>query len=694
MKIPVYCLLGICLAWVVGCGKIVLNENEPASDILEKKKEGVVLVENGEGKTIIVLSENASEMELEAAGHFQKYIEKASGVHLEIKREGEEWEEGVVPVYIGATEALKQLGVNLEELEEETYGIKVSHQGVFLFGRDAGFGRNVMVDDKMLSSTHWSAYRTPATTWAVNHIVEEAIGVRWLWPGALGTFIPEKSTIVIALQDEMRRPLLERRSYMAKGRLVLHDKKQPSYVVDLETQAHLQKEAREWLENHQAGNRTDIYYGHSFNDWWEKYSASHPDLFALPPSPDIKQPFPNEHRVKLRLANPAVLDFIEKEYLEAGKPDTWAVTPNDGSGFDTSSETAAWDIPAGQDKLLVWQAKGELTARYIRFWNLVHERLKKHNPDVRLSTLAYSCYRQPPTPETPVTAELIVGIVHGYKDSAAYASWKGWSDQGAKMVLRPNWWHAGVHAPYLEPRAQADYIKFAFENRMIAFSKDTLMGYWATQGLTYYVVARTVANPQLEVEDIISEYTSAFGSAENKIREYLEYWMEVSQKINFAGAVSIHSSETSEQSSLYQEMATRHGFGRSILTGSFRGIPYLYEDEILNPAEQLLKEAYELAAADVENPEVRKRVEFLQSGLQEFRLTRDILKLGYAIKEEGKKEWLPEFQKMEKQLHALRTQLTLTHALWAESVYTNEVRRKIPTSSASLPELTENMDGL
>lgn len=657
-----------------------------------------LLVLDGEARAVIVTGAEAGAMEREAAGLLQRYIERSTGAKLAIVAEGSEAEvaSSLEKIHVGATAALAREGIDVTQLEEEAYGIRTTPNGIFLFGRDEGLGHNVNLNSRRSDTprgAHWSAYRTPATKWAVNDLAQEIIGVRWLWPGPLGTFVPKKSTLRVAARNEIRQPLLLRRTYMAKQRLVAHASDAPTYLVDAQLQERLQKEARDWMEDHQAGNRTEIFYGHAFSDWWEKYAAADPTLFAVPPSEKFRQPFPNTNRVKLRLSNPSVLDRIEQEYLEAGKPATWPVTPNDGSGFDTSDATAAWDIPAGQDKLTVWRAKGQLTARYVRFWNLVYERLRKHNPEVKLTVLAYSCYRQPPPPEVDVSAKMIMGVVNGYKGEEPYTAWKGWSARGAELLLRPNWWHVGVHVPYLEPQAQGDYVRFAAEHGMIAFTADSLMGYWATQGLNYYVVARLVANPKVTPEQAIAEYTAAFGAAEPKIREYFDYWMDLSQKVNYAGATSQHTGGQA-QTSLYQEMAERHGFTRSMLTGSFRAIPYLYDETTFTVPEKLLAEARALAEADAGNAEALERVRFLEDGLAEFRLTRDLLAIGYEIKEKQRTDLLPEFHRKGKQLRALRAELTPRHVVWGEALYENEIRRRIPTSQWALPELKENMDGL
>lgn len=657
----------------------------------------LTLVQENKALAVIVIPATPNPIEKEAADKLHHYLLKATGVSLPIVNEGTAEEKAAkqTKIWIGKTNALSKEGIDPATLPDESYGVKITKGAIFLYGKDNNTWRDTLVPQSVskrpdyVNGQHWSAHRAPGTKWAVNAFAEKLLGVRWLWPGEVGTYIPRHTTVTAEPVETLTRPRLERRVYMAKSRL-LNSTNEPWQLLDGTTRKKLKTETLDWLESHHAGSRIDLFYGHSFAHWWDKYSSAQPDLFAVPPTPDIQHPFPRHDRVKLRLSNPAVLDVIEKEYLEAGKPARWAVTPNDGSGFDTSPETMAWDKPANQDKMTIWRAKGYLTERYVHFWNLVYERLKKHNPDVKLSVLAYSCYRKPPLPETEVKAKLILGIVNNFKGHGAYDSWKGWSSRGAEMFLRPNWWHLGAHSPYLEPLAQGKYVKFAAENGMIAFSADSILGYWSTQGINYYVVARLIANPDLEPEAVIDEYCSAFGPAKEKIRAYLDYWMENSQKVNFAGAEGQHSAETGAGSGEYNAIAKKYGL-KSVLTGSFRAIPLLYKDALFEVPLRLLEEARELAKTD---PDALKRVEFLQQGLREYLLTKQVLELGYAIKENGQSRLWKEFEAKANELKALRTELTKEHVIWGDSVYENEMRRKIPTTVSVLPESAGNMDGL
>lgn len=654
----------------------------PLSGKVSSEKETLLLVEEGQPRAVIWLPKEASGLEREAAQKLQDYIRTASGAELPIRTEGEavsDEKEEVVNIAIGRTRAARQAGIVMEQLPPEAYGIKTVGQTLFLYGCDAD----------LPPDAPWSRSRTTATKWAVNELVKTEMGVRWLWPGRLGTDVPRRRTIRVRRQESLRQPVLQERVFRARNRLMSRRLGDPAYLVDPAQQRQLAAEARDWLEDHQSGSRAGYQYGHAFFHWWEKYGAAHPDYFAVPPSDAFAQPYPHPGRVKLRLSNPEVIDRIEEEYVAAGCPPFWNISPNDGDGFDTSAATSAWDIPRDQDKLTVWRAKGDLTARYVTFWNKVHGRLKKHNPDLALVTLLYGAYRNPPPPEVALEAKLIGALVPPY---TSHEIWKGWSDHGVSLILRPNWWHSGGSAPYIPVVPQAEFIRFAARNGMVGFNADSLLGYWATQGLNYYVTARVVEEPEIDPLVAIGEYTAAFGKAEPKIRAYFDGWMEFSRRaaypVSAGGSISINPD------GLYETAARRHRFDSGALTGSFHALRYLYEEETLAKPLAILKEAEALAREDTERPEALERVQFLASGLQELRLVRETLKLGYRLREKPEAATVEAFLRKADELRDHRRQMTLRHAIWGESVYAEEIRRKVPTTPQVIPAIEEAANGL
>ena len=158
---------------------------------------------------------------------------------------------------------------------------------------------------------------------------------------------------------------------------------------------------------------------------------------------------------------------------------------------------------------------------------------------------------------------------------------------------------------------------------MIGFDFDSLMGHWANQGTLYYLIARLSERPDLSSEQVIAEYTGAFGPAAPVVREYLDYWEQFTARV--ASPVTAGGDVSQDRNGLYETLARKHGITVSALSGSWRIMPFLYTDEVIAPGEAILARAQQVAANDSET--VQNRIGFLQAGLQLLKGQREIIRL-------------------------------------------------------------------
>jgi len=603
------------------------------------------LVKDNKPQAVIILSDHIDDSSLKAVESFVKTVEQSTSARLPILKESERASlaQNIARIYVGETRESAKAGVALSDLPEEGYRILSRDNSIFILGRP-GVNRSSSTKPKPTSQP---------TLWALNSILEQQLGVRWLWPGSLGTYVPKHVLLSVPAGDTVYQPKLMIRSLWLPDAYLKKDATDP-------TERRLQKESIDWVENHQVGRRGDVKFGHAFGDWWAKYGATHPDYFGETP-PGFKQPYPRAERVKLRLSNPAVIEQIAQEYIAAGKPPFWNVCPNDGSYFDVSAETREWDIPKNQSVNDIWKSKANLTARYVKFWNLLYERLHQINPDVILCTYAYSAYKTPPPAERPLTAKMAIALVHSYND---YEAWEAWSKNGSMLFLRPNWWHYGANAPNLPLTEVADFIRFAWGHGMHGIMMDSIIGYWGTLGPSYYLVARLMTRPDLSKDDIVWEYTSAFGDASPQIAEYLRYWEKISLDYNYMS-----------DDGRFKQLMKNGTIGTGITRASRQALPFLYSDEVLRPAYKILEEA-QLAVKNAQ-PEFRQRVQFLKDGLDEMKATRDLVASSEAAKRNPNAQTVEKYERQSAVVEEIRSRLTPDHTIWNYSVSMDEDTRQI-----------------
>ena len=89
------------------------------------------------------------------------------------------------------------------------------------------------------------------------------------------------------------------------------------------------------------------------------------------------------------------------------------------------------------------------------------------------------------------------------------AQWMAWENAGASMVLRPNaLYYLGFGMPFDASAALQSDIAFTGQHSMVGASFDTMLANHGTVGPTYYVLARQLWDPSVEVGPLVDEYFS------------------------------------------------------------------------------------------------------------------------------------------------------------------------------------------
>ncbi len=594
---------------------------------------GVTLVKSGRPIAAIVIPADATRIERHAAEELRDHLEMASGARLPIVDQAP----AGARVLIGRAAAAA--GVAAQGLELEQYRIRTAGDALCLTGRDRG-------DDPLdLGAVQ------PGTLFAVYDLLDRELGVRWLWPGEFGTCVPRRTSISITDLDRTGGPRLVQRK-MRTLRTRLRDMQE--FATDgidwlpAATTARLARDEYVWLRRQQMGRRENLPFGHSFTKWWDQYGQSHPDYFAK--LPNRSQPYPRPDRVKLCVSNPAVVEQIIKDWQAAGAPPALAACPNDSRAYCTCERCREWDKPELTTPDNV--DKSVLTYRYVRFWNAIAEKASRINPDVLVCGYAYTNYRIPPK-ELKLRENIALGYI-GNPSSVPrrpdgddlFAHWAGWAEAGARLFFRPNWFCSGHMTPYLPLRDSGGFFKYAYDHKLLGTDFDSLFGRWSTQGAWYYVVARLHARPDLAVEQVIAEYTSAFGKAAPAVARYLDFWEKFT------------AARTAEEApGMYAIVAA---------------MPKLFTANVLASAERILDEAARLARPD--DAQIRGRVQFLQAGLTHLRLTTEAIAAVSAARSAGVIEDVPDLLGVIRRLRVYRREIAPRHHDWTEWTDQWEIR--------------------
>ena len=563
----------------------------------------LTLVEKGVSKCVVVAPASMSDLQRIAVDDFRRTIRRASGAEIPIVDAAEEtkWPESIVRILLDSDAAVDRIGLTTDDLKEEEFRIKSVGNAIVILARDLRKGRGNK--DSLV------------TTWAFSYLLDRYVGVRWLWPGELGTVVPRRETIRLPELDVRWQPPLVRRSLNINAIPKSDEEDNEALVL--------------WAAHHQAaGERVNYRFAHSFRkgqmngDWWGRFYETKPEMLAKDPAGQADCPNGKPDRVKLCVSNPAVMEEILRLWRAAGKPDFWDVTPNDGNCFCTCDGCRKLDQEYGDvayTKEEIWKRPPHvsLTDRYVWFWNQLIREMRKQNSDAKIGVYFYSAYRDPPK-HLRLEDGIVGEIVHGFD----FEFWKSWQAVGAQEIgLRPNWWHMGASAPHLPLHTVGPYVEQARENGMRWIKMDTLVEYWATQGPYYYLVARLIARPDLSTEEIIAEYCDAFGTASAEIRRYLDFWEEYHQRVAYN--VPAGGSLSQDPNGLYERVCQEQ-WGAVVhpLSGHWRTLPSIYTPDVLARGQAILDDAESKANDEA----TRLRIQFFRDGLVQVGKTVAVLK--------------------------------------------------------------------
>lgn len=586
----------------------------------------IVLVLDGEAKAAIVLADAPSPVARYAAEELAAHVEKATGVRLEIVPESAAPADCHTRVFIGETEEAKREGIDPAHLPHEAFVMRSVGNDLFIAGRED--------DGNPLDQRNPNA----GTLFGVYQLLEDALGLRWLWPGDLGIYTPRTETIEIPPVNRIETPALRFRQLVwspvsrftggPEGYEAIDARLgfSPEALVDYARALEI------FLRRHRMGGMdAKPPTGHSFSGWWKRYREEHPEWFMLRYDGERGHPEPEMTEVEMCISNEELQDFIISEW-DGGE---WLRLGSvDRPGRCTCAHCRAWDGP--QPDPVPWFARmiyegdhrtegvfsGATSDRYARFWKVMREKAAKRNPEVKISgSFLFENEFPAPVLDIQLGRQFYAEFVQWQDPHLRWfpmpeealewikAQWLGWQKTGIRLGYRPNYLHDGYVLPHFDTWQSGAFFQFAYRYGMEGAQFDSLTGQWATQGPRLYMHLRLMTHPELDIAAIRQEFFSAFGSAAASIERYFDYWEDYSVRNTL----------------FFIEL-----FQTPFVGWRYRAYPLkahlAFPLEVFAPARALLEQALEEAERD-SLKEYADRVRFVMAGLEHALLTVNLARL-------------------------------------------------------------------
>lgn len=505
---------------------------------------GLTVIDRGEAFAAIVTADDPSDVAARAAEELAWHLQQATGVWLPILPESQWAGQKPHALYVGATRAAERQGLRLQELAADTFVLRRIGSDLFVAG-DEG--------DGSLPPPHNGAPWVPSdapvahrgTLYGVYELLDRYVQVRWLWPGELGTHIPRQERIQLpAALDDVAAPaftfrrfrwnLIAREArppYDARfGRLAFSEAGIAAYHDDLQA----------FVRRHRLGDTTaKPPIEHSFAGWWDRLGEQHPEWFMMhedghrgpPPAGWTVRP---DH-VPMCVSNPQLHRYIVDEDWDGAS--ILRLGEVDRRAFCHCPTCLAWDepLPDVTPAFAPNLYRPMVSNRYARFWQTIRDMALARNPDAIVTTFLYWNYL--PAPEPIVLGPQVYGEFVPWGQSEitffplqadAYQwlidQWDRWVQTGMTLAYRPNYFNGGYVMPHLSTWQAGEFIRRLYQQGMVGFDFDSLVGNWATQGPMLYMHLRLGTKPWLPIETIRAEYFAAFGPAAAAVEAYFDYW--------------------------------------------------------------------------------------------------------------------------------------------------------------------------
>lgn len=390
--------------------------------------------------------------------------------------------EGKVPVLLGSL-ALKQLEPRSAEMDKA-------------LDDPSGFVVQARADQILLAGSSPSA-----VAFAVYALLED-LGVRWFFPGELGTVIPRQADLAVTTGETVEKPSLAARQFQLKN-------------GDL------------WARRQRAGG---LYFpsAHGIPLGQDVSLETHPELYALVKGERTAR--------QLCLSNPEVLRRAVEQtrrYFRENPEEPWmGLGPNDGGGF---CECAACREMDGGDTD-PFSGGPSMTDRYVDFFNRMLVELEGEFPDKQLAFYIYHNYMRPPVRVKPspriagAIAPIALCRIHGLNNPVCpeRGYLKTLIDQW-KAVL-PNLYERGYWYNLADPgmlfiqtHRLRDEIPY-FARQGVQGYRTECMGHWALQGPSLYMAGKLMWNAKADPDAITRDFCEKlFGPAAAPMEAYFRF---------------------------------------------------------------------------------------------------------------------------------------------------------------------------
>ena len=470
----------------------------------------------------VVIAADAPKSVVFAADEATNFLSRVFGREVPLVRKPSA---GRVPVFLGSNSWAVAAGVRTDDLSRDAFRIVVRPDGVYIAGRD-----DPKVDLPRLAADPnlWLVRNSErATAFGVYEFLERVCGVRFYFPGEIGTVVPRRDRLRLPCGEILRKPHFAVRDLYLGGDGVWPE----GFAGNTKT--------LQWLRLRLDTERIPCCHGQNKFKIPERFAETHPEYFQLRKDGTRNLDKSNVWHARQLCQSSKVWDvFYEETKARLQKGAKYVdIMPQDGmqacwcdacrQAYNTNETHYATD--------LVWGNTVRLA-----------KRLKAEGVKGCVTQMSYPPYGRIPDLDIPDNVRVMVAesgpwTFRNEKLMSVQAERvRGWSRKmhgGVWMWTYPHKYGATAipDLPCMAPKAWGGYYKRMADDVIGGFC-ETECDRSVLQYLNYYVFAKLAWNPKLDVEALLDEHhAKMFGAGAAEMKRFYEdmeeAWMSIAGNV-------------------------------------------------------------------------------------------------------------------------------------------------------------------
>ena len=494
------------------------------------------------GRSEVVVAADACDAVRLAAEDAREFLSQALGADVPVVTAPTD---GRTALVLGPNAWADAAGVTTNGLKRDAFRIRTASGRVYVVGLD---DPETDAHANRRRGGIWYQNFQRATAFGVYDFLERFAGVRFYFPGELGTVVPRRDRIEIPPTDLTEAPANTVRRY------TLYDPC-PYFEGGNRTELRHPMKTLNWWRTRMETEYMPCCHGQTKFKYAERFAKSHPEYFALRAdgrrynSPDVTQP---GHPWQLCHTSAVWDEFYEdvKSYLSGEDAarrkvpvDTslpggrtaygWGVNCQRREIVDVMPEDGL--VPCACERCKAeWAKAPEIGWASDLIWgNTVKlaNRLKADGVKGRVSMMAYSKYRRVPDFPFPDNIEVMVAERGPWTEADAperareLREIRAWTEKIGRKVTVWNYVNKPrtlPDVPNCTPKAIGRYYQEIAPMIYGAFLQN-LSDNWICEYLNRYVFGKVMWNPSVDVEALLDEHHRLmFGAAAPEMKRFFE----------------------------------------------------------------------------------------------------------------------------------------------------------------------------